>query len=106
MPNDKEGIITFLSSDLFPKVGEKLATAIVDHLGLDAINKIINNVEVLYGIPKLSVERANQIYEILKNNTESHEDVVYLCDLGFNMKDALSIYHEYKANTINVIYIA
>ena len=103
MPNDKEGIITFLSSDLFPKVGEKLATAIVDHLGLDAINKIINNVEVLYGIPKLSVERANQIYEILKNNTESHEDVVYLCDLGFNMKDALSIYHEYKANTINVI---
>ena len=68
MPNDKEGIITFLSSDLFPKVGEKLATAIVDHLGLDAINKIINNVEVLYGIPKLSVERANQIYEILKKD--------------------------------------
>ena len=103
MPNDKEGIITFLASDLFPKVGEKIASSIVEKLGNDAINKILNDVSTLYDIPKLSKERANQIYGILKNNMESHEDIVYLCDLGFNMKDALSIYHKYKGNTISII---
>ena len=103
MPNDKEGIIAFLSGDMFVGVGEKLATLIVEKLGLDAINKILNNKEVLYDIPKISKTKADKIYETLKNNTESHEDIVYLCDLGFNMKDALSIYNKYKTNTISII---
>ena len=103
MPNDKEGLITFLSGEMFIGVGEKLATLIVDKLGLDAINKILNNKEVLYNIPKISKIKADKIYETLKNNTESHEDIVYLCDLGFNMKDALTIYNKYKTNTIPII---
>ena len=103
MPNDKEGIIAFLSGDMFVGVGEKLATLIVEKLGLDAINKILNNKEVLYNIPKISKIKADKIYETLKNNTESHEDIVYLCDLGFNMKDALTIYNKYKTNTIPII---
>ena len=32
MPEDKDGIIIFLSSDIFPKVGEKTAKLIVDTL--------------------------------------------------------------------------
>ena len=103
MPNDKEGLITFLSGEMFIGIGEKLATLIVDKLGLDAINKILNNKEVLYNIPKISKIKADKIYETLKNNTESHEDIVYLCDLGFNMKDALTIYNKYKTNTIPII---
>lgn len=103
MPNDRDGIVTFLSGDMFPGIGEKIASIIVDHLGIDAINKIINDVNVLYNIPKLSKKKANEIHEILKNNTESHEDIVYLIDLGFTMKEALSIYNLYKSNTISVI---
>ncbi len=103
MPTDIDGIITFLSSDMFPGIGEKTATLITQKLGSNTISEIINNVEVLYDIPKLSKEKANKIHEILKKNTESHEDIVYLCDLGFTMKDALTIYHTYKNNIIQII---
>jgi len=103
MPSDKDGIIEFLSSDLFKGVGEKLATAIVEKLGNDALRKISENLEVLFDIPKLSKEKAIKIHEIIKNNSESHEDIVYLCDLGFTMKDALSIFHTYKEETIRKI---
>jgi len=100
MPGDKDGIIEFLSSELFKGVGEKLATSIVEHLGVDALKKIGETPEVLYNIPKISKAKAQQIHEIIKNNSESHEDIVYLCDLGFTMKDALSIFHTYKEETI------
>lgn len=103
MPSDKEGIITFLSSSLFPNVGEKIATAIANYLGNDAINKILCDKNVLYSVPKLSNKKADKIYEILKKNSESHEDVVYLIDLGFTMKEALEIYHMYKKNTISIV---
>ena len=61
MPNDKDGIIEFLSSDLFKGVGETLATSIVEKLGNDAIRKISENPEVLFNIPKLSKEKAIKI---------------------------------------------
>lgn len=103
MPNDKEGIITFLSSKMFPQIGEKIAASIVEQLGNETINKIINDRNVLNNIPKLSAKKADKIYEILKNNTESHEDIVFLIDLGFSMKESLDIYHRYKNNTISVV---
>lgn len=103
MPTDIDGIIAFLSSDMFSGIGEKTATLITQKLGSNTINEIINNVEVLYDIPKLSKEKANKIHETLKKNTESHEDIVYLCDLGFTMKDALAIYHTYKNNIVQTI---
>ena len=103
MPNDKDGIIEFLSSDLFKGVGVKFATSIVDYLGLDALTKIRNDKEILYNVPKLSKVKADLIYETIKNNSESHEDVVYLCDIGFSMKDALNIYHIYKEETIRKV---
>ena len=37
-PTDKEGIVEFLSSDLFPGIGEKLAHSIVETLGNDVLN--------------------------------------------------------------------
>jgi len=40
LPQDKDGIVMFLSSDLFKGIGEKQAQKIVDVLGDDALNKI------------------------------------------------------------------
>ena len=99
-PTDKEGIIEFLSSDLFPGVGEKIAKNIVETLGSDALNIIINNPEKLNIVPKLTKKVADKIVKILKKYEESHEVIVYLNDLGFNTREALSIYSEYKSFTI------
>ncbi len=102
-PTDKEGIITFLSSDLFPGVGEMLAKKIVDVIGENAIQDILNDKSCLYLVPKLSQKKADKIYEILKQHEESSSTIVYLTDIGFSLKEALLIYNEYKSVTLNVI---
>ena len=102
-PEDKEGIIDFLSSDLFKGIGDKLAKNIVEILGENAIEKILKDKTCLYLVPKLSEKKANQIYETLYKYDESHQTIVYLTNLGFSMKDALSIYNKYKTLTIEIM---
>ena len=99
-PEDKDGIIEFLSSDLFIGIGEKVAKSIVDTLGEKALDKIIEDPDALNLVPKLTSKKAKVIYDTLIRYEESHETIVYLTDLGFNMKDSLIIYNTYKKNTI------
>lgn len=102
-PDDKDGVKEFLCSDLFSGIGEKLASSIVDILGDDALNRIIEDKNCLTLVPKLSMKKANQIYDILIKYEESHKTIVYLTELGFTMHDALTIYNLYKNNTLREI---
>ena len=47
-PEDKDGIVEFLSSDLFPGIGEKMAQSIVDILGDKALDVILEDKNSLY----------------------------------------------------------
>ncbi len=102
-PTDKEGTIVFLSSSLFPGVGKKLATSIVSILGEDALNEILKDRTCLRLVPKMTDKKMDLIYGVLLKYNGSHEVLVKLTDLGFTMKDAISIYNEYKENTLDVL---
>ena len=102
-PEDKDGIVEFLSSNLFKGIGERLAIRIVDTLGVDALNLILKDKTCLYNVPKLSEDKINIIYDTLVKYEESHEIIVKLTELGFTMRDALNIYNTYKSNTIRII---
>lgn len=102
-PEDKDGIIEFLSSDLFKGIGSSLATRIVDKLGDKALELIIKDKTCLYQVPKLSESKINLIYDTLIKYEESHETIVKLTEMGFSMRDSLSIYNMYKSNTIRII---
>ena len=103
MPTDKDGLTIFLSSDIFPGVGEKTAKQIVEVLGEDCLNKISDNYEVLLKVPKMTQKKAMDISSRLIKYNESFQIVVYLTNLGFNMKDSLKIYNHYLEDTIRVI---
>ncbi|MDD3392444.1 MAG: ATP-dependent RecD-like DNA helicase [Bacilli bacterium] len=102
-PEDIDGLVAFLSSDLFKGVGEKMAIKIVEVLGKEALDKIIVDPSCLMLVPKLSQKKIDHIYNTLIKYEESHKMVVYLTDLGFSMKDALLIYNTYRNNTISYI---
>ena len=102
-PEDKDGIIEFLSSGLFPKVGKKLATSIVETLGDKALDLIIKDKSCLNLVPKMTEKKINLIYNNLIKYDESHKIIVYLTELGFNMKDSLEIYNKYKQDTQSII---
>lgn len=102
-PEDKDGIVSFLCSDLFKGVGEKLATNIVETLGEDTLNIIIQDKTSLLLVPKMTTKKADNIYNTLVKYEESHKIIVYLTELGFSMRDALLIYNTYKKNTMMVL---
>jgi len=102
-PEDKDGIIEFLSSGLFKGVGEKQAKAIVETLGDTALDKILKDKSCLMLVPKLTQKKADIIYNTLIKYEESHKMIVYLTELGFSMKDSLLIYNTYKTNTMRVL---
>ena len=99
-PDDVDGLVAFLSSDLFKGVGETLAKSIVDTLGENVLDEILKDESCLLLVPKMTQKKAHKIYETLTNYEESHQITVYLSNLGFNIKDALSIYNMYKKETI------
>ena len=102
-PTGKEAVVEFLSSDLFPGVGEKLAKSIAEILGDNAIDKILEDESSLYLVPKLTENKIKKIVNTLKKYEESHQTISRLIDLGFSMREALSIYNEYKSNTMKII---
>ena len=102
-PEGKDGIIEYLSSSMFKGIGKSLAKKIVDTLGIDALDKIVEDKKVLYKVPKLNMKKAELIYDTLIKYEESQKIIVNLNNLGFNMNDSLEIYNYYKKNTLKIL---
>ena len=103
LPSSEEGLVLFLSSGIFNKVGEKTAKSIVNILGTSCLDIIINDYEKLLLIPKMTISKAKLIKDSLLKYNESYNTVLYLVNKGFSMNDALKIYEVYKDNTINIL---
>ena len=54
LPQTKDAIISYLSSDLFKGIGKKTAQNIVNTLGENAINDILTDPSVLENVPSLA----------------------------------------------------
>lgn len=103
MPEKKDSMVEFLSSGLFKGIGEKKAKKIVDVLGRNTFNIILNNPSNLILIPTVTEKNANTLHEKLVEYESSYETILYLSKLGFSTKDSMLIYNKYKDKTIKVI---
>lgn len=102
-PEGKDAIIDFLSSDLFPGVGEKSAKQIVNTLGDDTLNLIMEDYSNLLFVPNMKEAKAKNIHDILSKYNESYDTIIYLTSIGFSMKDSMLIYNNYKEMTKYII---
>lgn len=103
IPETKEGLIAYLSSDLFYGIGEKTATKIVEKLGESAISKILDDTDVLNEVPGIKKDKAELLANTLKENQGFEHIVVYLSNFGIGLKMAQKIYKEYKDQAIDVL---
>ncbi len=103
LPQTKDAIISYLSSDLFKGIGKKTAQNIVNTLGENAINDILNDASVLEKVPSLPKKKQKQIAEQIASNQESEKVMIRLHDLGFGPKLASSIYQYYGTETLSVL---
>ena len=102
-PEEKDSIIEFLTSGLFPGIGEKKAKAIVDTLGADTLKIILENPSNLILIPGITEKNINVLHDKLKEYEASYETIMYLSDLGFSTRDSMLIYNTYKGKTKSII---
>ncbi|MFC0299838.1 ATP-dependent RecD-like DNA helicase [Virgibacillus soli] len=100
IPDTKEGLTAYLSSDLFYGIGKKTASKIVQELGESAITQILQNPAVLDKIQGLSKDTAQRLAQKLKENQGFEQVVVYLSQYNIGMKLAQKIYQQYKELTI------
>lgn len=102
-PEEKDAIVDFLTSGLFKGIGEKKAKAIVDVLGKDTLQIILENPDNLILIPGITKSNIDTLHNKLKEYESSYETVLYLSNLGFSTKDSMLIYNYYKDRVKSVI---
>jgi len=103
LPQSKQGVIQYLSSDLFHGIGKKTAESIVDTLGERAIYKIMKDPNVLKKVPKLSGEKAITLVEQLREHQGLEEVMIKLTDYGFGPQLSMKIFQAYKNEALDVI---
>lgn len=103
MPQTKQGLVMYLSSDLFKGIGEKTAERIVEALGENAISLILSKPSVLEGIPRVPPEVANNLYETLLEHQGLEQVMIGLNQYGFGPQISMKIYQVYKEETLNII---
>ena len=102
-PEGVDAIVEFLSSGLFKGIGEKKAKAIVDTLGEDTLQVILNHPSNLVLIPGISQANINTLTEKLKEYEASYDTIITLTEMGFSTKDAMVLYNRYKKETKNIL---
>lgn len=103
IPDTKTGLIDYLSSDLFYGVGKKTAQRIVDHLGENAITKLLNEPYLIESITGLKQETGKQLVKTLQENQGFEHVVMSLSAYGIGLKMSQKIYEQYQEEADEII---
>lgn len=103
VPETEQGVVHYLSSDLFNGIGRKTAETIVKKLGSDAIKKILEDPDALDGVPRLSDDKKDTIRSTLQMNLGLERVMIQLNDWGFGPQVGMRIYQAYREETIEIL---
>lgn len=99
----QDGLIAYLSSDKFFSIGLKLATYIVETLGLDCIDKILKDENVLDDVPHMNKSRKEIISTVLKENYANEQVFIRLYGFGLTNTMVYRLYEIYGVSAANVV---
>jgi len=103
IPQTKQGVVNYLSSEMFKGIGRKTAEKIVETLGENAISKILNQPSLLDSIPKLPPDKAKMLYDTLMEHQGLEQVMVALNQYGFGPQISMRIYQAYKDDTLDIV---
>ncbi|WP_107942444.1 ATP-dependent RecD-like DNA helicase [Metasolibacillus sp. FSL H7-0170] len=103
VPATEQGVIQYLSSDLFIGIGRKTAETIVEKLGVDALKIIMDNPSALDVIPRLSDEKKQTIVDVIEQNLGLERVMIQLNEWGFGPQLGMKIYQTYREDTITLL---
>lgn len=98
-----EGLINYLSSEKFYGIGPKLATNIVDELGLNCIEKILNDENILDNVYQMTSARKQVIISVLKENYANEQVFIRLYGFGLTNTMIYRLYDIYGVKAANIV---
>lgn len=104
IPQTKEQVVSFLSSQLVKGCGAKMAVQIADALGDNAISIISEMGEAaLTEIRGIGKKTARKITESVRGSFEIQKVISHLFSYGITANLSLKLYKNYGTDTVNVI---
>lgn len=103
LADDESEIIRYLSSPLFKGIGEKQATAIVETLGKDALNKIKEDKHVLDSVRGMNEKKRETIIDVLSSQDFDQEVLSFFMGHGISTKNLALIQAVYQEHTLDVL---
>ncbi|GEN49738.1 SF1B family DNA helicase RecD2 [Alkalibacterium pelagium] len=102
-PSSEEAIVAYLSSPRFKGIGKKSAQAVVDHLGVHCIDRILEDESVLDTIPELNSKKRQQLITVLDKEQGMQKIIITLNDFGLSNQLAYKVYQRFEGNTLSTI---
>ena len=102
-PSTAESVVNYLSSDSFKGIGVKTAEKIVEALGTDCIDAIVEDSKTLNQVPGLSQKQKNTLEDVLTTEYGMQKVILTLNKLGVDNALAFRIYGKYEETTLEVI---
>ena len=87
IPDDTDGIVMYLSSDVFKGIGPKTAKAIVDTFGNETINEIKNGNPLLSKIKGMNDKKARELTRKILEYDKDQELIIEFNKLGFTTEE-------------------
>ena len=103
LPEEKDGIVTFLSSELFKGIGEAKAERIYEMFGKDTIDIILHNQDELKKVKGITKKNIETLHDVLSLREDSIDTIVKLNEYGFNNRESTALYNRFKSKTMDVI---
>lgn len=98
-----DGIVDYLSSDIFPGVGVKTAQRIVDTIGVQCLDLIAEDQNVLNQVPKINEKQKQIIFQSIVDHREMENTLVWLYGFSISPNMAMKIYQKYGLETKQII---
>jgi len=96
LPNEREGIIRYLSGIRFPGIGKKTAEKIVDLIGEDCLETIKADPDVLRNVRELSPEKRKTILDGINEDDEGMSQLVQFLNVhGIGMRNLIRLNRAY-----------
>ncbi|MCI8851792.1 MAG: ATP-dependent RecD-like DNA helicase [Erysipelotrichaceae bacterium] len=102
-PNDESSLVRYFSSAMFPGIGKKLAQQIVDTLGEDAIDKILEDASCLHTISSLSDKKKAVIIEGVNQFQDLDDSVVFFTKHGLSLQMIAKIQSAYGDEAVSKV---
>lgn len=102
-PTSEQGLIAYLSGEKFPGIGKKTAEKIVDLLGEEAIDRMLEEPTLLEQIPGLNESKQKMILDTVRQNHGMDQVIVGLSRYGFGSQLSFAIYQAYKNEALEII---